>query len=371
MQQFTSLDRKIRVCDVTLDLGGRRCPLPPRSGALLNLGGDTTIRCPIHPKVKRGGGGCREAEAGRRDRKAHVEAQAGAVAWLAIGRQSRPKTPQELVKAIKDSLMALDSQTVAEVKALEKALEEVEKNIVAMRVMLTGDGEAEPNADQISQLALEICNQDAIPLFFDNFPILGWETRKILVQCWSLLLKQKVDSVFCCAQYMENHLELLDFLLACYDNKEIAVHCGNMLRECIKVPTLAKYIVDSPSFELFFKFVELPNFDVSSDAFATFKFFEHYEKLLMSANYVTRRQSLKDSSKNIQILAFDIFKIFVANPNKPQDIKIILAKNHEKLLALLQNLSPGKGDEDDEFEEEKEMIMKEIQRLARLQNLTS
>ncbi|KAK4433971.1 protein Mo25 [Sesamum alatum] len=339
-------------------------------------------------------------------------------------RQSRPKTPPELVKAIKDSLMALDSQTVAEVRALEKALEEVKKNIVAMRTMLTGDGEAEPSADQISQLTLEICNQDAIPLIFDNLPILGWETRKILVQCWSLLLKQKVDSVFCCAKYMENHLELLDFLLACYDNKEIAVHCGNMLRECIKVPTLAKYIIDSPSFELFFKFVELPNFDVSSDAFSTFKdlltkhppavsefltahyneFFEHYEKLLMSANYVTRRQSLKllsefllesqnshimkryiaethhlklmmillkDSSKNIQILAFDIFKIFVANPNKPQDIKLILAKNHEKLLALLQNLSPGKGDEDDEFEEEKEMIMKEIKRLSRLPNLTS
>lgn len=33
---------------------------------------------------------------------------------------SRPKTPQELVKAVKDSLMALDTKTVAEVKALEK-----------------------------------------------------------------------------------------------------------------------------------------------------------------------------------------------------------------------------------------------------------
>lgn len=35
-------------------------------------------------------------------------------------KQSRPKTPQELVKAIKDSLMAIDSITAAEVKALEK-----------------------------------------------------------------------------------------------------------------------------------------------------------------------------------------------------------------------------------------------------------
>jgi len=35
---------------------------------------------------------------------------------------SRPKTPQEVVKAIRDSLMALDTKTVVEVKALEKVL---------------------------------------------------------------------------------------------------------------------------------------------------------------------------------------------------------------------------------------------------------
>lgn len=34
--------------------------------------------------------------------------------------KQRPKTPQELVKAIKDSLMAIDSITAAEVKSLEK-----------------------------------------------------------------------------------------------------------------------------------------------------------------------------------------------------------------------------------------------------------
>lgn len=33
---------------------------------------------------------------------------------------SRPKTPQEVAKAIKDSLMALDTKTVVEVRALEK-----------------------------------------------------------------------------------------------------------------------------------------------------------------------------------------------------------------------------------------------------------
>ncbi|GMP76901.1 hypothetical protein CsSME_00033375 [Camellia sinensis var. sinensis] len=379
---------------------------------------------------------------------------------------SRPKTPQELVKAIKDCLTALDAKTVAEVQALKKALEEVEKNFATMRVMLCGDGEVEPSMDQVSQLTLEICEEDVLALFIHKLPILGWEARKDLVHCWSILLKQKGDSTYCCVQYLENHLELLDFLVVSYDNKEIALNCGNILRECIKLPTLAKYILESPSFMLFFKYVELPNFDVACDAFLTFKdlltkheaavsefltahydevgnpiyrglfwpswksffcvlskllksvrckffivhtcvvqavkFFEQYEKLLTSSNYVTRRQSLKllsefllespnshimkryivevrfmkvmmtllkDSSKNIQISAFHIFKVFVANPNKPQEIKVILAKNHERLLGLLHSLSPGKGADDDQFEEEKELIIKEIERLSRLPNL--
>ncbi|KAM0966254.1 hypothetical protein ACFX2C_022036 [Malus domestica] len=157
-----------------------------------------------------------------------------------------------------------------------------------------------------------------------------------------------------------------------------------MLRDCIRFPALAKYILEPASFELFFKYVELPNFDVASDAFFTFKdpltkhgtmvsefltahydeLFDLYEKLLTSPNYVTRRQSLKDSSKNIQISAFHIFKVFVANPNKPQEVKLILAKNHEKLTDLLQNLFAGKGDEDEQFEEEKELIIKEIERVC-------
>lgn len=305
-----------------------------------------------------------------------------------------------------------------------QALEEVEKNFVTMRVMLSGDGEVEPNMDQVSQLTLEICKEDVLALFFHKLPILGWEARKDLVHCWSILLKQKVGSSYCCVKYMEDHSELLDFLVVCYDNKEIALNCGNMLRECIKFPTLAKYILESPSFEFFFKYVELPNFDVASDAFSTFKdlltkhatavsefltshydeFFEQYEKLLTSKNYVTRRQSLKllsefllespsshimkryivevrhfkvmmtllkDSSKNIQMSAFHIFKVFVANPNKPREIKVILAKNHEKLLELLYSLSAGKGGDDDQFEEEKELIIKEIQRVSQLPNLES
>ncbi|OAY76871.1 Calcium-binding protein 39 [Ananas comosus] len=287
------------------------------------------------------------------------------------------RSPPELARAIKESLLALDTKTVA------KALEEVEKNIVSLRQILSGDGESEPSQEQIQQLALEICKEDVLSLFVQKLPTLGWEARKDLVHSWCILLRQQVNSSYCCVEYIENHLDLLDFLVVCYNNKEIALNCGNMLRECIKYPTLAKYILESTSFELFFKYVELPNFDIASDALATFKdlltkhetevseflsthyeqFFELYEKLLISANYVTRRQSVKDSSKNIQICAFHVFKVFVANPNKPREIIEVLIDNHEELLKLLHNLPTSKG-EDEQFEEERDLIIKEIERLA-------
>ncbi|KAG0538327.1 hypothetical protein BDA96_03G226200 [Sorghum bicolor] len=31
-------------------------------------------------------------------------------------------------------------------------------------------------------------------------------------------------------KYIENHLELLDFLVGCYKNLDIALNCGNMCR---------------------------------------------------------------------------------------------------------------------------------------------
>jgi calcium binding protein 39 len=247
---------------------------------------------------------------------------------------------------------------------------------------------------------------------------LGWEGRKDLVHCWSILLRQKVDESYCCVQYIENHVDLLDFLVVCYKNLEIALNCGNMLRECIKYPTLAKYILESSSFELFFQYVELPNFDIASDALNTFKdlltkhedavseflsshyeqFFGLYTRLLSSTNYVTRRQSvkflseflleapnaqimkryilevhylnimiglLKDSSKNIRICAFHIFKVFVANPNKPREIVQVLVDNHRELLKLLHNLPTSKG-EDEQLDEERDLIIKEIEKLVRL-----
>jgi calcium binding protein 39 len=105
--------------------------------------------------------------------------------------------------------------------------------------MLSGDGEIEPSQDQVLQITLEICKQDVLALFIQNLPSLGWgvrrsswlnvslhflhqrveqvrsmsQVRKDLVHCWCILLWQKVGESYCCVRYIENHLELLDFLV--------------------------------------------------------------------------------------------------------------------------------------------------------------
>jgi hypothetical protein len=43
--------------------------------------------------------------------------------------------------------------------------------------MLSGDGESEPNSDQVSQLVEEICKEDVLTLIIHKLPILGWEVR--------------------------------------------------------------------------------------------------------------------------------------------------------------------------------------------------
>lgn len=73
---------------------------------------------------------------------------------------------------------------------------------------------------------------------------------------------------------------------------------------------------------------------------------------------------ISDPSKNIQASAFHVFKVFVANPQKPPQIINILAKNRERLLRFLDNFHIDK--EDEQFDEEKELLVKEIEGLPSL-----
>ncbi|KAK9710516.1 Hym1p [Basidiobolus ranarum] len=315
--------------------------------------------------------------------------------------KSKIKTPQDVVRGVKDALYRIDGPD------WKKATEDISRNIQLMKAMLSGD--------EIAQLSQEIYKVDLLQLLIMKLPRLEFETRKDVVNIFGVLLRRQIANRHPTVDYLSEKSHTLFAILHGFDNPEIALSCGTILRDCAKYPPLAKGLLDSPEFYRFFKYIEADTFDISSDAFSTFKeiltrhkeltttflikdynqFFDHYNKLLLSPSYVTKRQSLKllseillnranfqvmtkfigfpenlkmimnllrDPSKNIQIEAYHVFKIFVANPNKALPVAEILKKNQDKLMVYLSNLSNNRND-DEQFNEEKDYLINIIRQL--------
>ncbi|KAI9101235.1 Mo25-like protein [Phlyctochytrium arcticum] len=323
--------------------------------------------------------------------------------------KARPRTPAELVRGTKESVLKLDTGD------RKKANEEISKNLIAMKTILYGDGESEPVPEQVAQLSQEVYNNDMLPSLVQNISKFEFEAKKDVAQIFNNLLRRQIGTRFPTSEYIGTKEEILVTLIKGYENQEIALNCGMILRECIRHESLAKSILEGPHFWKFFDYVELSTFDVASDAFATFKdlltkhkplvaeflvnnyeaFFDKYTALLNSSNYVTKRQSLKllgellldrtnftimtryisnaenlklmmnllrDKSRNIQFEAFHVFKVFVANPNKAKTILDILQKNRDKLITFLTNFHNDRSD-DEQFNDEKAFLIKQIQEL--------
>jgi calcium binding protein 39 len=216
--------------------------------------------------------------------------------------------------------------------------------------------------------------------------------------------------------------------------------CGTILRQALQHDTIAAVILYDESqpgqkavrlqevdvgrrqtghgiFWNFFQWINKGSFEVSADAFTTFRelltkhknlvsqylatnytmFFSTYYNpvLLLSQSYVTKRQSikllgellldrsnyvvmtqyvasgdnlkltmnlLKDDRKMVQYEAFHVFKVFVANPNKSEEVRKILVKNRERLLKFLPGFLEGRTD-DDQFLDEKSFLVRQIELL--------
>lgn len=55
--------------------------------------------------------------------------------------------------------------------------EDVSKNLSQMKAILYGDGESEPQAEQVAQLAQEVYNQDVLQLLVLNIWRFDFEVR--------------------------------------------------------------------------------------------------------------------------------------------------------------------------------------------------
>lgn len=326
------------------------------------------------------------------------------------------KSPQELVKGLKELLLQLEKGE----KRYEKIAEDVTKCISGIKNILYGTNDQEPQTELIAQLAQEIYNANLIKIMIDNISRVDFEGKKDIASIFNNLLRRQIGNRSPTVDHIASRPEILFRLINGYEIQDVALNCGMMLRECCRYEELTKLILysESDQFYKFFEYVELSTFDIASDAFLTFrdlltkhkslcaafleqnydKFFEHYQKLLHSENYVTRRQSLKllgellldrynftvmtkyisnpdnlklmmnmlrEKSRNIQFEAFHVFKVFVANPNKPKPITDILLRNKEKLIEFLPNFHSDRN-EDEQFNDEKAYLIKQIKELKEI-----
>ncbi|KAB5551539.1 hypothetical protein DKX38_008850 [Salix brachista] len=235
--------------------------------------------------------------------------------------KSKPRTPADVVRQTRNLLIYVDqsSSSLSDSKREEKLyiltqMVELAKNTRELKSILYGDSESEPVSEACAQLTQEFFRENTLRLLIICLPKLNLETRKDATQVVANLQRQQVNSRLIASDYLEKNTDLLDILIAGYENTDMALHYGVMLKECIRHQSVARYVLESPHVKKFFDYIQLPNFDISADAAATFKelltrhkstvaeflsknydwFFAEFNlKLLESTNYITRRQSIK------------------------------------------------------------------------------
>ncbi|KAL9384690.1 hypothetical protein Peur_021700 [Populus x canadensis] len=284
----------------------------------------------------------------------------------------KPRTPMELVLQTRDLLIFLDQNTETRERKREEKMSELSKQILEMRIVLFGNGQAGPNPDACAHLAREFFKHDTFRLLV---------ARQNATHVLAILQRQRVGGRLIASEYLENNLDLMDVLLPGYEDGDIALTYGAISRECIRHQIVASYVLGSEYMKKFFTYIQIPNFEIASDAQSTFKelltrhrstvaeflsanydwFFQGYiSQLLQSPSYITRRHAVKllgdmlldrsnsavmvryDSNKTIQLDTFHLFKLFVANQKKPPEIISVLVTNRSKLLRFLGDFSIDK-----------------------------
>ncbi|CAM6111918.1 unnamed protein product [Calypogeia fissa] len=333
---------------------------------------------------------------------------------------SQPRAPADLVAAIWKLLTLIDFSTPAGSDPnREEKLVELTKNLHVMKLLLCGNNDVEPRTQPFPHLCAQLIQAlfrgNTIRLMIQCVPNLNLEARKNTAQVLAYLQRQSVHSRLTAGDYLEQNKDLLDLVISGYEDPDIALHYGTVLRVSMRHQSVAHFLLDSGSWRRLLTYINLPDVGVASDALATFEnlmtthkstvaeyltdnydsFFDEYNsKLLKSPIHFTRWQApsllgtillekshtslmlryisfkqnliaimelIRDPSRQIRVAAFHVFKLFVLNSNKPKDIEYILLLNREKLLRFLSYLSTGT--EDEQFKQDTVRVARELNTL--------
>ncbi|PSR71484.1 hypothetical protein PHLCEN_2v12649 [Hermanssonia centrifuga] len=272
--------------------------------------------------------------------------------------KTKPRTPPDIVRSVRDTLPKLESAPPGDMR--KRAGEEVSKNLQQIKAVLLGDGD--PLPELVAQLAQEMYSTDLLYHLLLHINRLEFEARKDLVQIFNNLLRRQIGSRFPTVEYLCNKPDILFAAFKGYENEDVALNTGMILREMLRHEPLTKILLHSEQFYNFPHYIETTTFGISCDAYTNLKetltrhkpmvadyldknydrFFASFTTLIRSDNYVTKRQSLKllgeilldranfnvmtryianeanlkmmmnllrDKSKNIQFEAFHVFKV--------------------------------------------------------------
>ncbi|GBG24959.1 Calcium-binding protein 39-like [Hondaea fermentalgiana] len=297
-------------------------------------------------------------------------------------------------------------------------LETVGKRLVEVRSMMCGTTENQPRREDNLQLATSLQTQGVPLTLIQNLGVLPFEARNDAVHILSYMIHGDLGQ-FATKYLRARSQQVIRLLVDLFADSGVALHCGSLLRDCLRYEFLAAEFFEPScwAFDKFFdQYLVCESFDISSDAFATFRdvltipklkpavykflvdnydhFFAKYNKLLVSDQYVTQRQSLKllgellldrqnynvmmnyISDRNnlklimtlmrvkspaIQMEAFHVFKVFVANPRKSEPVAQILSRNRDKIISYLANLNADNADQ--QFIEERNLLTDTLSRM--------
>mmetsp|Transcript_62813 Transcript_62813/g.180693 ORF Transcript_62813/g.180693 Transcript_62813/m.180693 type:complete len:417 (-) Transcript_62813:158-1408(-) len=303
-----------------------------------------------------------------------------------------------------------DETTRGSPQDVRKVSEDVHKQlhtILGLIRDLEGDGTETPTSPKsasgldVVEMLEKLIVADLPAQLLSQLDLLEFDARTDVMNVCSALLRpdmpDRIKKQF--VEYLRRHTTAFAVLVKGYSSEETALHYGVVLRSCAKHRALTEKFLASGLVPELLKHASHPSIDISSDAFYTLRmmllehkdlsapwlernysdFFSSYNTLLQSGDYISQRQAqklltdmlldkvfgkvmleyvsseqnlqihmilLKDRSKVMQVGAFQVFKIFVANPAKPAAVQKILYRNREKLVAVLGSLSTAKPEDE-------------------------
>ena len=103
----------------------------------------------------------------------------------------------------------------------------------------------DPLPELVAQLAQETYNSDLLHLLVANIARLEFEARKDVVQIFNNLLRRQIGTRWPTVEYLTSKPEILFATLSGYENEEVALNTGMILKEMLRHEPLAKLLLYS------------------------------------------------------------------------------------------------------------------------------